>query len=473
MGKGRSHAKGSQRTKERAEEGGTRMSLLRQGKAQALTIYVGESDQWQGTSLYVALVQYLREQGCAGATVTRAIAGYGAGMRLHTTHGWHWSSQAPVIIQVIDQPDRLQRLLPHIQEMLGGGLMTLHEVDVLKYTHARSHGIPSHLPVRQIMETSVVTVQPTTPIATVIDILLAAPFRVLPVVDADQRLLGIISTGDLITAKILPMRRGLVRMALALDEQSAEVTRQPLDQARVQAITAQDVMNRQVRTIEPERPAREAACLMVETGLRRLPVVSAEGILQGMLTRADLLQLVVTSPLMTPAPTGTSPLEQRKTPTDVPLQQRPIGDYATPNVATVSPDSPLSDVIDALMLSPFKRVVVIDAERHVVGIISDVDLLAKIQEENRPLLLRWLISWARKTAKLVPTGALRSSGGTAHVAADVMNREVVTVTETTSVQETVTLMMRTHRKALPVVTPEKQLLGVVGRSGLLRLLLEE
>jgi CBS-domain-containing membrane protein len=447
------------------------MSLLRQGKAQALTIYVGESDQWQGTSLYVALVQYLREQGCAGATVTRAIAGYGAGMRLHTTHGWHWSSEAPVIIRVIDQPDRLQRLLPHLQDMLGGGLMTLHEVDVLKYTHARSHGIPSHIPVRQIMESSVITVQPTTPIAIVIDTLLAAPFRVLPVVDAQQRLLGIISTGDLINAKILPMRRGLVRVALALDEQSAETTRQLLEQARVQAITAQDVMNRQIRTIEPERPAQGAARLMLETGLRRLPVVSAEGILQGMLTRADLLQLVVASPLTSPpAPTGTSPLGQRQVATDVP---RPIGDYATPNVATVNPDSPLSDVIDALILSPFKRVVVVDAERHVIGIISDVDLLAQIQKESRPPLLRWLNSWARKTTKPVPTGALRSLEGKAHVAADVMNREVVTVTESTSVQETITLMMRTHRKALPVVNTENQLLGVVGRSDLLRLLLEK
>src|SRR5215469_13200078 len=99
------------------------MSLLRQGKAQALTIYVGESDQWHGTSLYVAIMQYLREQGCAGATVTRAIAGYGAGATLHPDHKWHWSSEAPVIIQVIDQPTRLRRLLPNLQEMISGGLM--------------------------------------------------------------------------------------------------------------------------------------------------------------------------------------------------------------------------------------------------------------------------------------------------------------------------------------------------------------
>ena len=72
------------------------MSLLRQGKAQVLTLYLGESDQWQGVPLYVAIVQYLREQGSAGATVTRAIEGYGAGARLHEGGGLRWSSDAPI-----------------------------------------------------------------------------------------------------------------------------------------------------------------------------------------------------------------------------------------------------------------------------------------------------------------------------------------------------------------------------------------
>lgn len=143
------------------------MSLLRQGKAQALTIYMGESDQWQGTPAYVAIMQLLREQGCAGATATRAGAGYGAGARLHESGIWRLSSDAPVVIQVIDQPERLRRLLPRLQEMLSGGLMTLHEVEVLKYTHARRRGLPGKLTVRQAMETPVTTVNLETPVARV------------------------------------------------------------------------------------------------------------------------------------------------------------------------------------------------------------------------------------------------------------------------------------------------------------------
>src|SRR5947209_1965019 len=159
---------------------GSKMSLLRQGKAQVLTMYLGESDQWQGQQLYVAILQVLRDGGCAGATVTRAIAGYGAGARLHETKAWQWSSDAPVVIQIVDQPARLHRLIPRLQEMMQGGLMTLHETDVLKYTHARRQGIPTKLPVRSVTETEVTTVSPETNVSTIVELLLQAPFRVLP-----------------------------------------------------------------------------------------------------------------------------------------------------------------------------------------------------------------------------------------------------------------------------------------------------
>src|SRR5438067_10926828 len=297
------------------------VSLLRQGKVQILTIYLGESDQWQGPPLYVAIVQFCRSQGCACATATRAVAWYGAGARLHASGGLRWSSDAPIVIQVVDQPDRLRRLLPHLQEMLSGGLMTLHETEVLKYSHARRRGLSSKLLVRQVMETTISTVAPDTPVPIVVNLLLAAPFRVLPVIDGERRLQGIISTGDLINAGLLPMRRGLVRTALELDSLTAEAIEAPLEQARQSTRTAQDIMNRQVRTVGPDLPIREAARLMLETGLRRLPVVEVDGRLAGMLTRADLLQAILTSPLMSPqASSATQPLQRTTALANVPAQ---------------------------------------------------------------------------------------------------------------------------------------------------------
>jgi len=444
------------------------VSLLRQGKAQALTIYLGESDRWRGGSLYVAIIQYLREQGCAGATVTRAVAGYGAGARLHESGGLRLSSDASLVIQVIDQPARLQRLLPHLQEMVNGGLLTLHDVEVLKYTHARRHGLPAKVPVQKVMETLVTSVQVDTPVATVIDLLLNASFRVLPVLDGQGRLQGIISTGDLINAGVLPMRRRLVRTALELDERSAETVEGPLEEARRSSRTAQEVMNRQVRTVKPEQPVREAAQLMLESGLRRLPVVASDGTLVGMLTRADLLQVVITSPLMSPeASSATQPLSQGGS--SLPLQQRPLVDYINTDVATVYEQTALDEVIDALVLSPLKRVVVVDAERRVKGVISDVDVLARLQEEMRPRLLSLLSGWAGGRRR---SGSLRVQAGKAQVAADVMYREVVTIPATATVQETIEEMIARHRKFLPVVDVDGRLVGTVGRSVLLRVLVE-
>lgn len=447
------------------------MSLLRQGKTQALTIYLGESDQWQGKSVYVAIIQFLRERGCAGATATRAIAGFGAGSRLHEEAGWHWSSDAPIVIQVIDQPERLRRLLPHLQELLSGGLMTLHEVEVLKYTHAQRRGLPTNLPVRQVMQTALTTVGPNLPIAKVTTLLLDAPFRALPVVDEQGHLQGLISTGDLINAGILPGRRGLVRTALQLDSQTAETMEVPLEQAKQRDGTAEVLMNRKVRTIRPETSIREAAEVMLTTGLRRLPVVDADGRLLGMLTRADLLQVVVTSPLMSPqAASATQPLPRMKSEGLLPAQQRPIAEYMLPAEATVHEHAPLTEVIDALILSPLKRVIVIDEAEQIKGIISDVDVLAHMQAESRPQLVHLLTRWTRSSTRR-PSGVLRAVGKT-QTAADVMNPEVVAVTESTTAQETIEQMMATGRKVLPIRDAEGRLKGIIGRSDLLRILLE-
>src|SRR2546421_9883602 len=122
----------------------------------------------------------------------------------------------------------------------------------------------------------------------------------------------------------------------------------------------------------------------------------------------------------------------------------------------------MAEVIDALSLSPLKRVVVVDTERRVKGIISDVDVLSQVQEAARPGLLGTLAGWARGKPGRLPTAALQRSRGRERMAADMMNRDVVTVTETTPVQATIERMMTTRRKILPVVDAQEHLVGMVG-----------
>lgn len=351
--------------------------------------------------------------------------------------------------------------------------MTLHETEVLKYTHAYAHGLPVKLPVRQVMETSVLTVLPTASLTHVVSLLLDAPFRVLPVVNEQHHLVGIISTGDLIRHDVLPIRRGIVKRARELDETTAQHIDTSLEHIQQSPLLARDVMNTAVRTVEPANSIRDAAQIMLTSGLRRLPVVEKDGTLVGMLSRADLLQVVVTSPLLSPqARTTTQALSQ----SDLSAgreQSMTVAAYMQTAVSTVDGETSLTDVIDALVISPLKRVIVVDTERHVLGIISDIDVLTRIQAEMRPNILNMLADWARGSRTRIATGALPRSTAKAQRAIDVMNTQVVTVTMNTTIDAAVEKMMHMGRTFLPVVDEENHLEGVVGRSDLLKLFIEE
>ncbi|MDI3297773.1 MAG: DUF190 domain-containing protein [Bacillota bacterium] len=104
-----------------------------QEPARKLTVYVGESDRWRGQPLYHAIVMKARELGLAGATVTRGIEGYGANSRLHTARLLELSSDLPVVVEIVDHVERIQQLLPWLDEVLQEGLVVLQDVEVVIY----------------------------------------------------------------------------------------------------------------------------------------------------------------------------------------------------------------------------------------------------------------------------------------------------------------------------------------------------
>jgi PII-like signaling protein len=104
-----------------------------EGEGQLLRIFIGESDHWHGRPLYQAIVHRLREEGLAGATVLRGIEGFGAHSRLHTARILRLSEDLPVVIEVVDRADRIERVLPILDEMVPEGMVTLERVHVLMY----------------------------------------------------------------------------------------------------------------------------------------------------------------------------------------------------------------------------------------------------------------------------------------------------------------------------------------------------
>jgi PII-like signaling protein len=104
-----------------------------QGKGKLLRIFIGESDTWHGKPLYQAIVQRLREEGLAGATVIRGIEGFGAKSHLHTARILRLSEDLPLVIEVVDEGTRIDAVLPMLDEMVEDGLVTLERVEVVHY----------------------------------------------------------------------------------------------------------------------------------------------------------------------------------------------------------------------------------------------------------------------------------------------------------------------------------------------------
>jgi len=112
-----------------------------QGEATLVRIFVGESDSWHGAPLYEAIVRKAREAGLAGATVLRGIEGFGASSVLHTSRLLELSSDLPIVVELVDAPEEIDRLLPDLDAMVGEGLITLERVQVRSYRGTpREHG---------------------------------------------------------------------------------------------------------------------------------------------------------------------------------------------------------------------------------------------------------------------------------------------------------------------------------------------
>jgi hypothetical protein len=102
-------------------------------EAMLLRIFLGESDRWEHRPLYEAIVLKAREMHLAGATVLRGPMGFGKASRLHTAKILRLSMDLPMVIEIVDQEEKIESFLPVLDQMMGGGLVTLEKVKVIDY----------------------------------------------------------------------------------------------------------------------------------------------------------------------------------------------------------------------------------------------------------------------------------------------------------------------------------------------------
>jgi uncharacterized protein len=108
-----------------------------QFKARMLRIYFTEADKYEGKPLYEAIVATCVRLGIAGAIVFRGIEGFGASARIYHARSLSISKNAPIMVSVIDHDEQIEKLLPHLDRMIEGGLIASSAVDVVRYSSAK------------------------------------------------------------------------------------------------------------------------------------------------------------------------------------------------------------------------------------------------------------------------------------------------------------------------------------------------
>lgn len=424
---------------------------MEQTVTQQLWIYIDEGDSQQGRTIASRIVDTLRAAGAPGVTVLRGVGGYGTHGVFHSDLLVDIPSRLPLIVTCIDRSDRLQRVLPKLSEIVQEGLIVLSPVQVVKVGRQAGGVFPVHLKVADVMNPDVVSVTIDTPVGELVRLLLERGLRAMPVVDGQRKVVGIVTDADL-------LQRGVSQLPLHLqqllpgDERAAQLAAMA---ARPEK--AGDVMTPNPHTIPATASLAQAVLVMAEHDHKRLPVVDGEGRLAGMLSRSDVLQTVANNFAASAEILPGTGLGSAKT----------VGEVMVRDVPVVAPETSLIDTLDQVLSTPRRRVVVIDNERRVIGIISDGDILRRAMRPVAPGLLQRFAIWIGGGAR-PPELELALKN---HTAADVMTSPVITVTPDTSITAAVELTIARRIKRLPVVDSEGRLMGMVGRAALLGALL--
>ncbi len=107
-----------------------------EGERTLMRVHIGESDKWHGKPLHDAIVALLRKEGFSGVTVLRGVGGYGGTSAYHTDKLLRLSQDLPIVLEVVETQERIEQILPRLDEMVDGGLITLEKVHVILYRPA-------------------------------------------------------------------------------------------------------------------------------------------------------------------------------------------------------------------------------------------------------------------------------------------------------------------------------------------------
>lgn len=415
-----------------------------------IEIFTNEEARYQGKSLGTAVVDYIRGLKIAArCIVTRGIGGVFENGEVATQSLLVLSYNMPLKIEIILPSAELDVVLPMVEEMVCEGIVAVRTMRVQSHKTERRL-LPRHFRVKDVMTPSPKSVTPSTSLKEVAELLMSSIFTGAPVVDKDNRPIGIITQGDLIYRARMPVRLGL----LAVSDQGkvTSVLKSLAPKQTREAMTSPAV------TISEDAPTTEAVNLMVQKEVKRLPVVDKHEKLSGMLSRLDIFRTVMQE----------SPNWETFRGQNIQVNNpRVVADIMRRDTVAVPAETPVEEVLRVIDKNDIQRVAVLDQDKTFLGLISDRDLLTAFTDYH-PGIWDYFISWMpfseRGRAKKGLNLHLRL-----RTAAEVMKTRLITVREDTPIEDAIGLMTEKALKRLPVLDADGKFKGMISRDALLRI----
>lgn len=415
----------------------------------AIEIFTSEQARTGTKPTVDAVMHYIRGLKIAArCTVTRGIAGVYETGEEATGRLEILSYNLPIRIYILLPAAEAGRVLDGLNPMIGDGIIALHEVNVISY-RARNVFFPRQLLVRDVMTPDPKRISVDGSLRVAAEMLLSGIFSGLPVVDTQDRPVGVITQGDLIRRGGLPLRLGLLA---EFDSHRRESALNELVSRK-----AAEVMTAPAVTITDDRLLTAAVDRMLTGDVKRLPVVDRTGRLTGMLSRLDIFRTI-----MREAPDWKRFRAQK---IEVAALRR-VKDILRRDTHTVLPDTAIDEVIRVIDRNDIQRVAVVDAEGRLLGLISDRDLLRYFKKEEAGI---WgVLTKGKRGFQQDPCRDGLPQCLTETTAGAVMNAALITIDEEALIEEAIGLMTQKAIKRLPVVDEAGRFKGMISRDSLLR-----
>ncbi len=414
-----------------------------------IEIYTGEGVKYDGKYLSEAILDHIRKlKAPARCVIFKGIGGCTESGEVSTQKIMDLSLNQPIKIEIVLPSAEADAIMADLQEMVSDGILGTRPLTVSSH-RTQKRLFPPQTRVRDVMTPEPASVQTGEPADQVMKMLLSANFTGMPVVDTENRPVGVVSQSDLIYRAGMPVR-------LALMAQSDPERLKAVIQGLAGKIT-QDIMTRPAVTIQETDPLTHAVDTMLKNEVKRLPVVNEAGFLTGMLSRMDIFQTI----------TREAPDWERMQNHRVHIaNSQYVSEIMRRDTQTVAPETPVHEVLAIIDNNDIQRVAVVDPDSRLLGLISDRNLLSAFSDQA-PGIWEVLSKRVPFSAKSKHTGKVREKLG-AQPAKAVMKTDLITIGESAGIDEAISLMAQHRIKRLPVVDNEGIFKGMISRETLLK-----